>query len=93
MESAKECELTDRQLECLRLCSIGKTSVDIGYILGITQKTVNDHLTSACSKLGTYKRIHACSIAVGLGLIEAPKRLPAVPGRIARRKVRKGDSF
>ena len=44
-------ELKDRELECLRWASNGKTAWEIAQILGIRERTVNFHLANVRAKL------------------------------------------
>jgi DNA-binding CsgD family transcriptional regulator len=68
-------ELTSRQRECLRWVAQGKSSGDIGAILGLSPRTVDDHLNFACQRLGVRTRVQAAIAAIALGLIEtAPDR-------------------
>ncbi len=53
--------LTDRETECLRWVSIGKTDGDISLILGISPRTVRFHITNAKAKLGVNTRIQAAA--------------------------------
>lgn len=62
-------ELSDRQLECLRWTSAGKSAADIGDILGLSARTVEDHIAAACRKLSVRTRLQAVSRAVRLGII------------------------
>jgi DNA-binding CsgD family transcriptional regulator len=61
--------LTDRQLECLEWVQEGKSSGDIGAILGISAKTVDHHILGACQRLGVRTRVQAVVKARELGLI------------------------
>lgn len=61
--------LTERQLECLRWVQVGKSSGDIGGILGLSARTVDDHVASACRWLGVRTRLQAVQTAVSLGII------------------------
>jgi two-component system NarL family response regulator len=56
--------LTDRELEVLRLVAAGKTNQEIGYELGISQKTVEKHLESIFSKLRVTSRVEAAVLAI-----------------------------
>ncbi|MEM0900615.1 MAG: autoinducer binding domain-containing protein [Pseudomonadota bacterium] len=62
--------LSSRELECLRWTASGKTSHEIGLILGISEHTVDNHLTSVCKKLNADNRAHAVWRAVQKGLLE-----------------------
>lgn len=56
--------LSDRQVTCLHWVRLGKSSPDIGTILGISDRTVNEHLARACRTLGVATRIQAVDEAV-----------------------------
>jgi DNA-binding CsgD family transcriptional regulator len=62
--------LQPRQLECLYWASLGKSSSDIGQILGISSRTVDEHLSHACDRLGVRTRAQAIARSVQLGLID-----------------------
>lgn len=62
-------ELSRREQECLRWSAIGKTSSEIGSILGISRNTVYFHLKKVAVKFGVYGTRHAISRAMELGLI------------------------
>lgn len=61
--------LTRRELECLYWASIGKTSWEIGTILGITERTINFHIQNACQKLKVRGRQAAITAAHHAGLL------------------------
>jgi LuxR family quorum sensing-dependent transcriptional regulator len=61
--------VSDRQLECLRWVREGKSSTDIGDILGISARTVETHLEEACRRLGVKTRTQAVVEAARLGLL------------------------
>lgn len=48
--------LTDRQRDCLLWVGRGKSDWEIGHILGITEDTVDRHLTNARERYGAPKR-------------------------------------
>lgn len=62
--------LTGRQIECLKWTRHGKSSADIGEILSISAKTVDEHLAEACSRLGVRTRTQAAVEAALMGLID-----------------------
>ncbi|QDH71054.1 helix-turn-helix transcriptional regulator [Marilutibacter alkalisoli] len=62
-------ELTGRERECLFWASAGKTSWEIGHLLGISERTVVFHLQNASRKLGVSGRQAAVARAVSMGLI------------------------
>lgn len=62
--------LTPRQMECLKWARHGKSSRDIGDILGLSPYTVDEHLAGACDRLGVRSRLQAIAEAVLHGLID-----------------------
>jgi len=62
-------QLSSRESEVLtRICN-GRTTDAAAGALGISKRTVEDHLRHACAKLGASHRTHAVAIAVKRGLI------------------------
>lgn len=51
--------LSDRQVACLRLAGEGLTSAAIGRRLGLSGRTVDEHLMKACRVLGVRRRVQA----------------------------------
>jgi DNA-binding CsgD family transcriptional regulator len=69
--SAREHDiLTPREREVLQWIAIGKTSYEIGMILGIGETTVNSHAVAICRKLNASSRTHAAVIGALQGLID-----------------------
>jgi DNA-binding CsgD family transcriptional regulator len=62
--------LTQRQFECLTWVQFGKSSPDIGIILGVSGRTVDGHLLSVCRLLGVRTRLQAVLKAIDIGLLE-----------------------
>ncbi len=62
-------DVTARQLECLAWAAEGKTAVEIGIILDISQRTVETHLARACEAFGVHKRVQAVVKARDLDLL------------------------
>ncbi|MBI2376995.1 MAG: HD domain-containing protein [Deltaproteobacteria bacterium] len=62
--------LTSREIEVLRLVTRGQTMKEIGAALGISPKTVDNHLQSLYAKIGVKTRAGATLFAVENGLIE-----------------------
>ena len=62
--------LSPRELECLIWVTRGKSSGDIGGILGLSPRTVDSDLEKVCSKLRVRTRIEAVAVAVRAGVIE-----------------------
>ncbi len=61
--------LSPRERECLAWVSRGKSSSDIGAILGLSPRTVDSYLEKACGKLRVRTRIEAVAVSVRQGLI------------------------
>ncbi len=63
--------LTDREVEVLTLTAKGLTNKAVGIQLGISDRTVQNHLANIFSKLQAESRTEAVMRAVSLGLIPA----------------------
>lgn len=61
--------LTQREIEIVKWTSEGKTSADIAVILGLSEHTVNSHITAAARKLDAVNRVHMVAIALRRGLV------------------------
>ncbi|WP_049974714.1 LuxR family transcriptional regulator [Azospirillum sp. B4] len=61
--------LTDRERECLVWACRGKTRAETADILGLSDRTVEFHLTNTMRKLGVHSKFHAIAVAVQLRLI------------------------
>ena len=70
-ESALIEALTERELEVLTLTAKGYTNKAIGVQLGISDRTVQNHLANIFNKLQAESRTEAVMRAVSLGLIPA----------------------
>jgi DNA-binding CsgD family transcriptional regulator len=62
--------LSPRQLDCLMWVREGKSSTDIGDILGLSARTVDEHVALACARLGVRTRMQAVVEAAAHGLIK-----------------------
>lgn len=62
-------ELTPRECEILRWCSAGKTADEIGKVLGISERTVNFHITNSLAKLKVANKTQAVAKALLLDMI------------------------
>lgn len=65
----RDCELTERELECLFWIAEGKTSDEIATILGISRNTINNYITSVMRKTATKTRSEAIAYAVRNNLV------------------------
>jgi DNA-binding NarL/FixJ family response regulator len=61
--------LTDREREVLTWVGRGKTSYEIGVILGVRERTVNFHCDQAMKRLNVLNRTQAVAKAIAVGLI------------------------
>jgi len=68
--TAAKASLSPRERECLQWVCWGKSSADIGTILGLSPRTVDSYLEKSCAKLRVRTRIEAVALAVRLDLIE-----------------------
>ena len=63
-------DLTQRELEVLKLVARGLTNKEIGKSLEISSLTVKNHVNSILVKLEVSDRTEASTVAISLGLIE-----------------------
>ena len=61
--------LSPRQIEVLKLISIGKSNKQIAFELGLTEGTVKIHVTAILKLLNVYNRTGAVAAAIQLGLL------------------------
>lgn len=69
-EHAMDDELTDREIEVLKLIAAGRTNKMVGDDLGISEDTVKGHMRNILSKLNASDRTHAVTIALRRGFLE-----------------------
>jgi len=62
-------KLSAREIEVLRLAARGYTNKAIGAQLGISDRTVQGHLTNVYGKLGVASRTEAVTRAIHMGLV------------------------
>ncbi|WP_225009856.1 helix-turn-helix transcriptional regulator [Novosphingobium percolationis] len=65
------CDLTKREVECLRWAAIGKTDREVSMIVGISHATVRYHLQRAAEKLESVNRTQTIFKAGQLGFLGA----------------------
>lgn len=61
--------LTQREMECLKLCASGKTAKEIGLILRISSRTVEIHLNHIKEKLNCTKNTQILLAAIDAGYL------------------------
>jgi LuxR family quorum sensing-dependent transcriptional regulator len=61
---SKRPSLTDREREVLTWAAMGKSAWEIGEILSIAERTVNEHAQTTFQKLGAANRTHAVALAM-----------------------------
>ena len=64
--------LSPRELTIIRLVAVGRTTKEIASTLGISQRTVNWHLSEVFAKLGASSRAEAVALALEAKAIVAP---------------------
>lgn len=69
-EHAADDELTQREIDVLRLIAAGNSNKLIADHLSIGEATVKSHVTNILSKLGANDRAHAVTIGLKRGIIE-----------------------
>lgn len=62
-------DLLPRQIECLSWVRQGKSSADTGRIMGLSARTVDEHVARACARLGVRTRVQAVARALLLGVL------------------------
>ena len=63
-------DLTEREMEVLQAAAQGKTSKEIAFALGISERTIKAHLASIYQKLKVDSRAAAIATAAGRGGLE-----------------------
>jgi DNA-binding NarL/FixJ family response regulator len=69
-EHAADDELTEREIDVVRLIASGNSNKLIADQLSIGEATVKGHVSNILSKLGANDRAHAVTIALKRGIIE-----------------------
>jgi DNA-binding NarL/FixJ family response regulator len=64
--------VTNRHLEILANAARGRTNRQIGEELGISERTVRNHMREILKRLATRDRTHAVVVAIGNGWIAIP---------------------
>lgn len=69
-QTTKNKLLTAREIEVLRWVANGKSAWEVGEILHITKRTVDEHVQTGVRKLGAFNRTHAVALAISDGIIK-----------------------
>jgi DNA-binding NarL/FixJ family response regulator len=72
-ESEREDELTEREVEVIKLIAEGLSNKEIAEVLSITENTVKVHVRSTLEKLHLNNRVQAAVYAVKEGLLNSDK--------------------
>ena len=71
-EASSRGPLTDRQLEILVQVARGRTNREVGRALGISERTVRNHLRTISHKLSTSDRTRSVVLSIERGWIAIP---------------------
>jgi len=69
-DHAAEDDLSQREIEVLRLVAAGNGNREVAARLSITEETVKNHVTHILAKLGANDRTHAVTIGIKRGFID-----------------------
>ncbi|MEK7268776.1 MAG: response regulator transcription factor [Nitrospirota bacterium] len=69
-----EHDLTEREITVLRLVADGKTNKEIANSLGLSEKTVKNHVRNIFHKLQVYDRTQAAILGIRKGIIDLEPR-------------------
>ncbi len=77
LEAPIAAQLSERELDVLRLLVGGSDTAEISKQLQLSPSTVKHHISSMLEKLGAENRIQAAVLAVRLGLVDEHRHPPA----------------
>ena len=67
---AERLQLSKREIEVLKLVAVGMFNKEIGVELGISERTVKNHLSSIFKKIDSSDRTQAAVFAIRNGLVD-----------------------
>jgi len=84
MSAVPDPQLTNREIEVLRIAAQGLTARQIARQLGVRERTATTHLSNIYRKLGVSTRMAAVAEATQLGILEgwSPGRASALEGNL-----------
>ena len=71
-------ELTERQIEVLRLMARGESSKRIAIKLVVSERTVHDHINNIFDTLGVRRRVLAIRMAYKRGYLDPQEFRPLI---------------
>ena len=75
MTSQGSSELSEREIEILKLVATGASNKEIAHTLEISPNTVKVHLRNIFAKIGVVSRTEAAMYAIRTGLVDSPSSL------------------
>lgn len=73
LDREKADDLSDREVEVLRLVSAGLLNKEIGHRLGISERTVKNHMSNIFRKIDCTDRTQAAVFCIRSGLVDVHK--------------------
>ncbi len=62
-------DLTERELQVLRIASLGRSNKDIAEELHLSVNTIRNHMQHVLTKLGAHSKLEASAIAARIGIL------------------------
>lgn len=78
-DAGRLAQLTQRELEILRLIGLGMSTQEVAEHLGRSVKTIEWHRVSLGEKLGVTNRVELARIAIAAGLVSVDDKSPGQP--------------